>query len=235
MLETISDEIWSVPSPLRFGGLSVGTRMTIIRRADGELVLVSPVPISAGLVASIESLGKVGAIIVPNLLHHLYAGDWLSKLPDARSYGPPGIAKKRPDLALDREIGPDFDDAEGPDIVCFPIGGMPALAESLFLHRPSSTLIATDFCFFMPEATGLTALFASVTGIKKKVKCEPLFRMMIKDTAAFRSSLLPLRALEIQHLSMCHHSVRSMGATEALQAVLDQLSVPSNQSVDRVD
>ena len=160
-------------------------------------------------------------------VHHLYLGEWLETYPNALSYGPAGLAAKRPDLTLTDELGPAFDEAFGNELMRLPIAGMPRLNESLFLHRQSATLIATDFCFFMPEATGLTGLFASVMGIKKKTRCEPAFLILIKDKESFRTSLKPLRTMEIQHLSMCHHSVLSVDATEALRQVLDQLKVPN--------
>jgi len=229
MIEQITDGIWTVPSPLRFGGLlALNTRMTVCRLSDGGLALISPVRGSEDLTASIDALGPVRAIIAPNLLHHLYVGEWMKAYPDALSYGPPGIAAKRHDLTFTDDLGPTFDQAFDTDLLRLPLAGMPKLNESLFLHRQSGTLIATDFCFFMPEATGLTALFASVMGIKKKTQCEPLFRVLIKDKTAFRASLRSLRTMEIRHLSMCHHSVLSVGAFEALQQVLDQLKVPSS-------
>lgn len=229
MLEQITNGIWTAPSPLTFGGLlALNTRMTVCRLSDGGLALISPVPASQDLVGSIDALGPVRAIIAPNLLHHLYVGEWMEAYPDALSYRAPGIAAKRPDLTFTHDLGTSFDQAFHADLLRLPIAGMPKLNESLFLHRQSGMLIATDFCFFMPEATGLTGLFASVMGIKKKTRCEPLFRALVKDKAAFRASLHPLRTMEIRHLSMCHHSVLSVGASEALQEVLDQLKVPSS-------
>jgi len=227
-MQQIADGIWTVPSPLTYFGLLLNTRMTVCRLSDGGLALVSPVRSSEELRASIDALGPVRAIIAPNLLHHLHLGGWMEAYPDALSYGPPGLAAKRHDLTFTHELGPAFGQAFDTDLLQLPIAGMPKLNESLFLHRQSGTLIATDFCFLMPDATGLTGLFASVMGIKKKTRCEPLFRVLIKDKTAFQASLQPLRAMEVRHLSMCHHHVLSVGASEALQQVLDQLKVPSS-------
>jgi len=226
-MQQVTQGLWTVPAPLTFYGLAVHTRMTICQLSDGGVALISPVRASEDLRASIDAIGPVRAIISPNLMHHLHMGDWMESYPDAPSFGPPGLAAKRPDLALIAELGPAFDEAFGVDLVRVPIAGMPRINESLFLHRPSATLVATDLCFYMPEATGLTGLFAWLTGITKRPRCEPSFRVLIKDKAAFRASLRPLRAMAIRHLSMCHHSVLSVGATDALQQVLDQLCVAS--------
>jgi hypothetical protein len=227
-MQQIADGVWTVPADLKFRGLRVNTRMTVCRMSDGGLALIAPVGCSEALMASIDALGPVRAIIAPNLMHHLYMGEWMEAYPDALSYGPPGLAAKRPDLAFTNELGPEFDEAFGSELLRLPIAGIPKLNESLFLHLRSGTLVVTDFCFFMPEATGLTGLFAWLTGIKKRPRCEPSVRILIKDKAAFRASLQPLRTMEIQHLSMCHHHVLSVDASEALQEVLDPLKVPSS-------
>ena len=230
-MQQIADGIWTVPAPLTFYGLVVNTRMTICRLSDGGLALIAPVRRCEDLAASIDALGPVQVIIAPNLMHHLYVGAWMDAYPDALSFGPPGLAAKRPDLTFTQDLGPAFDEACSTDLLRVPIAGMPKLEESLFLHRQSGTLMVTDFCFFMPEATGLTGLLASLAGIKKKPRCELSFRVLIQDKTAFRASLEPLRTVEIRHLSMCHHRVLSVGASEALQQVLDQLDVP--RSIER--
>ena len=226
MIQPIGDGIWSVPAPLTFFGLRLNTRMTVCRLTDGGLVLISPVGLDDGLKAAIDALGPVRALVSPNLLHHLYMGEWMDAYPDAQSFAPPGLDAKRPELACTHELGAAFDDTFGDELTRFPISGMPRLNESIFFHVASATLIATDFCFFLPDATGLTGLFASVMGITKKTKCEPAFRALVRDRNAFRTSLEPLRNLTIRHLSMCHHSVLSTKAPAALDGVLKQLKVP---------
>jgi hypothetical protein len=201
--------------------------MTVCRLPGGGLALISPVRSDATLRASIDALGPVRAIISPNLMHHLFVGDWIEAYPEAQSFAPPGLAAKRPDLKTNHVLGPEFDDNFGEALSRFPIDGIPKLNESLFFHRVSRALIATDFCFFMPKATGLTGLFAFATGIHKRPVCEPSVRILIRDKDAFRAALRPLRGLEISHLSMCHDGVLSSGASEALQGVLDQLKVPA--------
>jgi len=225
-MQHIADGLWTVPAPLTYCGLRVNTRMTICRLTGGGLALIAPVAAGDDLTAAVDTLGPVRAIVAPNLMHHLYVGEWMEAYPGALSYGPPGLAARRPDLTFTDELGPAFDEAFGDELQRLPIAGMPKLNESLFLHRQSSALIATDLCFFLPEAKGLTGLFAVLTGTRKQPRCEPSVRILIKDKAAFQASLLPLRTVEIQHLSMCHHHVLSVGASDALQRVLDQLKVP---------
>ena len=225
MLEPIAEDIWSTPAPLNFAGVNINTRMTVCRMSHG-LALIAPVARTDELGAAVDKLGCVKAIIAPNLMHHLYVGDWTDAYPDALSFGPKGLAAKRSDLTLSHELGHAYDERYGEELTRFPIEGMPKLNESLFVHRASGTLIATDFCFYIPKASGLTGLFTMLMGIHKTTRVEPLFRMLIKNKRACRDSLQPLRQLNINHLSMCHHYVLSEGAPAALEHVLDQLKVP---------
>lgn len=226
-MQPIADGIWTVPADLRYLGLQLNTRMTVCRLSDGGLALIAPVALNEDRRATVDALGPVRAIVAPNMMHHLYAGHWMEAYPHAASFGPPGLGTKRPDLQFAHPLGPAFDDAFGEDLLHLPIAGMPRLQESLFIHRSSATLIATDFCFLMPESKGLTKVFTWAMGIQKQTRCEPLFRILIQDKEAFRASLSPLRSTTIDHLSMCHHTVLSEGAQEALRQVLDQLKVPS--------
>jgi len=224
-LQCITDGIWTSAAPLRFMGLQVNTRMTVCRLSDGGLVLISPVARTEDLAAAVEGLGPIRALVAPNLLHHLYLGDWMEAYPSAAPFGPAGLTKKRPDLAPLHPLDETFDQTYGADLLHIPIAGMPKLNESLFFHRASGTLVVTDFCFYLPASSGLTGLFASITGVKTRPRCEPSFRVLVWNRGAFRDALRPLRTLPIRHLSMCHHEVLTDGASESLHRILDALGV----------
>ncbi|MGB3614272.1 MAG: hypothetical protein WBA10_10805, partial [Elainellaceae cyanobacterium] len=42
----IANNLWSTTQPLRFLGLEVGTRMTVVRLSSSDLVLISPIALS---------------------------------------------------------------------------------------------------------------------------------------------------------------------------------------------
>ena len=149
--------------------------------------------------------------------------------PNAVSFGCEGLDRKRPDLAFQHALGPVFDALVGDTLKRFPIAGIPKINETLFFHPASHTLIATDFCFFMPKATGATWLYGKMMGFHTQPNCPPLVKWMVRNQAEFRNSLTPLRALRVQHLSMCHHAIVSENAQAAFSQVLDRLGVPSTQ------
>ena len=89
--------------------------------------MIAPVRSSEDLTAAVGALGPVRAIIAPNLMHHLFVGDWMAAYPDALSYGPPGLAAKRPELTFTDELGSGFDEAFGAELQRLPIAGMPQI------------------------------------------------------------------------------------------------------------
>jgi len=74
-LEKLAENIWTVASNHLFLALHVGTRMTVVRLANGGLWLHSPVAMSAQLQQELDALGPVAHIVCPNLYHHVYAGE----------------------------------------------------------------------------------------------------------------------------------------------------------------
>ena len=226
ILETIADNVWSVPAPFKvFGLIALNGRMTIVRLQNGDLWLHSPIPISDALREELDALGPVRYLVAPSCFHHMFVGPWKEAYPDAQIFAARGLHKKREDLSIDtlfREPKKQHWD----EFSQFTIEGMPAVNEVLFFHKPSSTLIVTDFLFYIPEASGFTGFYAWINGFKQKITTPFLFTLAIKDKEAFRTSLTTLRSWNVKHISMCHHYIYSQeDANTRVQAALDALNV----------
>src|SRR5262249_26417578 len=129
--------------PLRFWGVSVGARMTVLRLASGHLLVHSPIALRPPLRAEVDALGTVRYLVAPNRYHHLFINEWLRVYPHAQAFAAPGLPEKRPDVAfagvLDDGAGP-----WAPEVLHAPWRGAPQLNEVHFLHQPTRTLILTD-------------------------------------------------------------------------------------------
>lgn len=101
MLRKIDINIWVAEQPLRSFGLSVGTRMTVIRLLNGELVVISPIKIHKEIVEQLEEIGNVKHIIAPNLFHYLFLSDFKNIYPDAKVYAVSGLKIKKPEISID--------------------------------------------------------------------------------------------------------------------------------------
>ncbi len=58
MLREIDTNIWVAEQPLRYFGLNVGTRMTVIRLANKELAVISPIQVDDPITAQLNELGR---------------------------------------------------------------------------------------------------------------------------------------------------------------------------------
>lgn len=226
MLEQIADNIWSVPAPLRiFGVIALNTRMTIVCFANNELWLHSPIPISNELKKEIDTLGTVTYLVAPSCLHHMFVGGWKEAYPNAKIYAARGLQKKRPDLNIET-IFREPTEQHWEEIEQYTIEGMPIVNEVLFFHKPSQTLIVTDFVFYMPNVSGFTAFYAYINGFYSKITSPIIFKLAIKQKEDFRKSLVRVRHWQPKHISMCHHFIYSeTDASTKFQAILDGFQV----------
>ena len=95
-----AEDIWIETRRARFFGVETGSRMTVVRMANGTLFVHSPVGLDDALGREVDALGEVAAVVSPSLFHHLHVGGWMQAYPRAVFGACPGLDWKRPDLAF---------------------------------------------------------------------------------------------------------------------------------------
>lgn len=219
-LVPVAEGVWVVHQPLRFFGIEIGTRMTVIRLEDGMVWLHSPVALDEDLALRIERIGPVRFIVAPNKLHHLYAGDAHRRFPDASLHLAPGLLAKRPDLAGGLELEPDTPPPWGPEIVAHHVGGLRVLREVVFFHPPTRTLVLSDLAFNIGrDAPWTTRQFGRLAGAYDKLGCPTDFRLLfIADREAFATSIATIRQWNFERIILAHGHVVTEHATHAFEA-----------------
>jgi hypothetical protein len=145
MLEAFGPELFLADGPtVPFLSIPYPTRMAVARLAGGDLWVWSPVALTAELAAAVESLGAVRHIVSPNKIHHLFLAEWSERWPDARVYAPPGLARRKPELRFDAELGDRPDPAWAEEIDQVVFRGSFFMEEVVFFHRASRTAIVGD-------------------------------------------------------------------------------------------
>ncbi|MBX3258813.1 MAG: DUF4336 domain-containing protein [Labilithrix sp.] len=145
MLAPFAEDVWIEARPLRFFGVEVGTRMTVVRMRDGGLFVHSPVALDDATREAVDALGEVRAIVAPSLFHHLYVGEWASAYPKATLGAAPGLEVKRADVAWTHVLGDaplwadDFDQVH--------VSSRTMENEVVFFHRESRTIVSCDIIF----------------------------------------------------------------------------------------
>lgn len=214
-LQMLDRDLGVVDHPLRVGGLALGTRTTVIRRADGSVALLSPGPLSDEDGAAIAAFGPVRAVVAPNLMHHLFLHQALARFGEARLYAPAALAGKQPALRID---GPPAAIADA-SLRAVDVGGMPKLQETLFIHAPSRTLVATDLVFNVRAPAPLfTRLFMRCNGGFDRFGPTRICRSMCKDRAAVRAALDRVLDEELDRVIVAHGRVLPAGGKAALRA-----------------
>jgi hypothetical protein len=217
-LRELDRNIWIAERRQRFYGLEVGTRMTVMRLAEGSLLLHSPVRLDGDLRRELDAIGRVRFVVAPNRLHHLHAGEVAEIYPEARLWVAPGLERKRPDLAFVAILGDEAPVEWRTDVEQVFFRGRPYENEVVFFHRPSRTLVICDLAFnFGPRAAAPTRFLMRMMrsyGYFGPSKLDPL---LIRDRRAARESLERILAWDFDRVILAHGDVLESGGREALR------------------
>ncbi len=226
MLKQVGRWIWVAEQPLRFLGLQVGTRMTVILGSDNSLLLISPIKIDNHLKQQIDSLGTVKYIIAPNLFHHLYLEHCQKLYPQAELIAPLGIKIKQPNVNVSKTFERDKIDFNG-ELDYLPFKGFQAFIppkivtvnEIVFFHSHSQTLILTDSAFNFDRNFPLaTQLAARILRCYQSLQPSLLEKIAIKDRELINKSISQLLSWDFQQIIMAHGNIVEKNAKEQLKA-----------------
>lgn len=214
----LAPDLWVADQPLRFAGLEIGARMTVVRLEGGGLLLHSPIRPSTELVEAARALGPVVAIVAPNRLHHLFAGAWLDLHPEAALFVAPGLETKRSDLRVRGVLGEEPEPAWRGTLEQTLVRGMPFVNEVVFFHPASRTLVASDLAFHIgPRHRPATRLFARLSGAYDRLAPTLTERLLVRDRQAMRASLRRILEWPFERVIIAHGSVVETGGRRRLE------------------
>lgn len=215
MLREIDKNIWVAEQPLKYLGLNVGTRMTLIRLISGELIVISPIQVDNDTINQINAIGDVSYIIAPNLYHYLFVSSFKAIYPKAKLWVAPGLESKKFDLPIDKIISVDersllneveyllFDGFK-----VFDLQGSSLLNECVFFHQVSRTLILTDTAFHFDESFSLTTqLAARLIGSYKKLSPSSLEKFATQEKEKVKQSVQKVLDWDFERVIMAHGSI----------------------------
>jgi hypothetical protein len=123
------------------------TRMTVVRLANGDLLLHSPISFDERIAKQLSVLGTPRHLVSPNQFHYAHIGEWAKAFPDTVSWASPRVRQRarargvNVEFARDLDANPPDEWREEIDQLLFP-GGY--FKEYIFFHKASRTLILTD-------------------------------------------------------------------------------------------
>ncbi|MBR8837519.1 MAG: DUF4336 domain-containing protein [Stigonema ocellatum SAG 48.90 = DSM 106950] len=215
MLREIDNNIWVAEQPLKYWGLEVGTRMTVIRLPTNELIVISPIRTDSTTIHQLNEIGNVAYIIAPNLYHHLFVSDFKAIYPEAQLWIAPGLDSKKPLLSADRVITNDRGKiTEQLDYLLFDgfkvldLSGPSILNEFVFFHKSSRTLILTDTAFHFNDSFPLkTRLAAKLFGVYDQLIPSVLEKVATREKEKVKNSVQKILCWDFNRVIMAHGSI----------------------------
>lgn len=209
----IGTGIWIVDGgPIRAMGTVLPIRMTIIRLRSGELLLHSPIRLTAALMEEVKALGRVAHLIAPSMGHWTFLSDWQRAFPDAKTWGVPGLRDRRPvrnsDVKIEQDLGAAAPEDWAGEIRQALITGGAGFNEAYFFHTESRTLVLTELIDNLepgklPSITAALMRVARATGGTTPLHVRLAVRAGGESAKAAIQEML---ALEPEHTVFAHGS-----------------------------
>ncbi|MDB6005903.1 MAG: hypothetical protein JWR15_2890 [Prosthecobacter sp.] len=218
-MKQIAENLWLLHYPLSVLGTQHGRNVTVIRLRSGKTILHSMAPFTSADLEAIRALGEPSWLVESMLLHDTYARQGHDAFPSLPFLGPPGFSETVGFPT--QELMPSPPEWQG-EVEVLPIEGAPMLKEHAVLHMPSRTLIVADMVFnFRPDEKGWDRVFHRyIAGFKRYPGMSRIFRVCIKDRAAFRASVARLMERDFDRIIVGHGEVIESNGKALLQRAL---------------
>lgn len=228
-MRNIGEGIWIFERPFRLFGAEFGNRMTIVKLANEELLVHSPIALDDTVKDDVEKLGCIKYIVTPNAFHGLFVDDWMVAFPGAHHVTAKGHMKS---TAFSSEALSSFAIAKlSPVLEVVLVEGIPKVNEFAFFHKASRTLILTDLAFNIGKDVSLwTKVFFSLNGAYGKFGPSRLMRSMIEDRSTLKDSLLKILEWDFDQIVISHGGMVEKDGKEIMRSAFKQyLTNPSSR------
>lgn len=225
-LMPVDEAIWVIEHPFEIMKVRMGTRTTVIRLSTGGLWLLAPGAGLETLKSELEALGPVEALVAPNTMHHLFLPDAARLFPEARVYGPAGLRKKQPRLALEKLL-PEAPALWAHDIQQQRLEGLGMLQETAFFHPHSQSLILTDLVFNLQHSDHpWSRLFLKLNDAYGKLGPSRMLRsLVLQDREALKHSLEQILNWNFERIIVAHGELVSSQGRQKLREAFQRVGI----------
>lgn len=199
-------------------------RMTVMRTAEGSLVVHNAMKVPDQYLAELAGMGRVAAIVIPNFFHDSEAPWFASRFPGVPVFAPSRLVpktKKRCSGVPVESIESFSRQVFAASVRGIPVPGQRWLDEAWFYHPASESLVVCDLAFNMREH--------QFHGIERvlmrwnRVGCgfgpsRLATSVFIRDHSAFASAVQVVAGLKLSRIIVNHGAVIEDGAMEAFRA-----------------
>ncbi|NER19929.1 MAG: DUF4336 domain-containing protein [Symploca sp. SIO1C2] len=226
MLRNIDTNLWVAEQPLKYFGLEVGTRMTVIRFNPDKLLVISPINPEEKMIHQLEQLGTVNYIISPNLYHHLFIAPFKKNYPDAELWATSGLKEKCPNLPIDKVFNDECTHQFLEKVEVAPVNGFKTLDvkgysplnEWVFFHTESNTLIITDIAYYFDAfSSPIMQLLTKLFGGYQQLRPSFLEKIATHDKEQVKQSIKRILSWDFERVIMAHGSILEQDAKQQFQ------------------
>jgi hypothetical protein len=218
-IEKLGSRLWRVEGAL--DGMPLKRVMTVVKRADGTLLVHNAMALDAAAMEEFDALGPVAAIVVPNGYHRLDAPVFKQRYPTAKVYCPSGARAKVEEVV---PVDGDYEALGDDGVVRAETLDGTREAEGVLVVRDAegTTLVFNDVVFNMPHAPGFSGFvlryLTASSGGPRVSRVARLF--VVKDAAALRAHLERLAAIPgLVRAIVSHHETITGEVDRTLRAL----------------
>jgi len=220
-IEQIDTNLWRCEGALPRGPLK---RVMTIAKMDGGLVLHSAIALDDAELESLEKIGPIRIIVVPNAYHRLDANQYAERYPNAKIFAPRGARAAVEKIV---KVSGTLDEFPNGDSVSFTALGGVGDRECAMLVRSETrtSLVFNDILFNAPHANGFGGfILKHIARSSGGPRITPIAKMfLVKDKSELRKSLEKLA--ETPDLSRIIVSHSEMITTDPARVLKDVASL----------
>jgi hypothetical protein len=228
--EFVPGQIWLQEYPIRYMGIRVNARMTVIRLASGDVVLHSPSHFDEALARGVAGLGPVEAIIAPGNFHHLHVPSWQRAFPSARTYACPGVDERARRLRFDELLTDEAPPLWAGELSQVLLQGVTYIREVIFFHHASKTLIVTDVIENIgddtPGTNWLLRAWFVLLGMWNRPAPAPEYRFTWRDRAAVRRCFERVLEWDFERVVLAHGDLVTENARQVVERAWRSILAP---------
>ena len=188
-LTAVDPRILTVVGDLGMPLVDIPRRMTVVRLADGRLVVFSAIALDEDEMAALEAFGRPSFLIVPNEHHRLDAKVWKDRYPDLVVVAPEAARHQVAEQVAVDTSTPAFDD---PDVVFVTVPGTEGHESALVVRGDAgTTLVLNDIVANVEHEDGFGGWLLRVMGFSGDAPQIPVTvkAMLVKNRDALRAQL----------------------------------------------
>ncbi|MEP7063242.1 MAG: hypothetical protein ABI881_12670 [Betaproteobacteria bacterium] len=189
-LTPVDDNMLTVTGEIDMPLMKLQRRMTVVRLADGRLIVFSAIALDDDEMAALERFGRLAFLIVPNDHHRLDARIWKDRYPALQVIAPEGARDAIAETVPVDLVAPDFGD---PDVQFVTVPGTRGREAALVVgSNQGTTLVLNDVVANIRDASGFAGWLLRIAGFAgDEAHIPKVAKMaMIDDTRALRAQLL---------------------------------------------